>query len=416
MKKLIFILSFSLCYPFNFYSQTGWQVVYTGTTNNLYAITAIDTNYIFICANNGEILRSSNGGLDWVRFQTGTGYSLSGVSFINKDTGFTTCSNYLYKTTNSGANWSLDHTFYGGLTDLKFFSKTNGVVLTSYFINYNYYMDCYRTTNGGINWNVYQIDQGFFTSFSSVSFPDSLNGFIATGNLFYRTANGGISWSRIVHPGSGYIAMYNFIDQNTGFIFAPPYIEKTTNRGLNFFSICTIPQGYYLAGYFINGSIGYIGRDKGPVLCTTNSGVNWITQYTNPFSKNMKRMYFVNSRLGFAIGDSGHVIRTNDGGGLYIGVNQISTEIPQWSALFQNYPNPFNPVTRIRYSVRSNSNINIAVFDIKGKRVSDLVNKRHAPGTYEVDFTGSSLSSGIYFYTLIDDGKIINTKKMLMIK
>ncbi len=407
MKKLIFILTFTPFIPIGIFTQTGWQVVNTGTTNNLNAITAIDTNYIFICANNDEILRSSNGGLDWIRFQTGTGYNLSGISFINKDTGFITCSKYLYKTTNSGANWSLDHTFYGGLTELKFFSKTNGVVFTFYFSNSSPYIGCYRTTNGGINWNYYEIDYGYFSSFGSVFFLDSLNGFIATGNLFYSTANGGISWSRIVHPGTAYIGMYNFIDQNTGFIYAPPYIEKTTNRGLNFFSICTIPIGYYFAGYFINGSIGYIGRNKGPISSTTNSGANWITQYTNPFSKNMKRMYFVNSRLGFTIGDSGHVLRTNDGGGLYVGVNQISTEIPSKILLYQNYPNPFNPVTNIKYSIMSNvkgqmSNVKLAVFDITGREIIKLVNVVQRSGTYEVDFSGSGYASGVYFYKLTE--------------
>ena len=78
-------------------------------------------------------------------------------------------------------------------------------------------------------------------------------------------------------------------------------------------------------------------------------------------------------------------------------------------------PNPFNPETKIRFEVVAAKNINITVFDVLGKEVASLVNKKFTPGTYEVSFDASKLSSGIYFYKLITDD-FVDTKKMMLIR
>ncbi len=74
--------------------------------------------------------------------------------------------------------------------------------------------------------------------------------------------------------------------------------------------------------------------------------------------------------------------------------------IPREYELYQNYPNPFNPSTTIRYQVPSASNVTLKVFDLLGRELALLVNERKNPGTYEVQFDGSKLSSGVYFYRM----------------
>lgn len=103
-----------------------------------------------------------------------------------------------------------------------------------------------------------------------------------------------------------------------------------------------------------------------------------------------------------------------------IAVNNISTEIPSQYILNQNYPNPFNPATVIRYSIPSNvngqrSNVKLVVYNNLGKELVTLVNDNQNAGTYEVDFDGSGLSSGIYFYQLTTDG-FSDTKRMILLK
>ncbi|MEO8231845.1 MAG: Ig-like domain-containing protein, partial [Ignavibacteriota bacterium] len=96
-------------------------------------------------------------------------------------------------------------------------------------------------------------------------------------------------------------------------------------------------------------------------------------------------------------------------------VEEVSGIIPTEFELEQNYPNPFNPSTQIKFSVPQTSSVKIIVTDILGKEVATLVNDNLAAGNYSVNFNASSVSSGIYFYTLLTDN-FKQSKKMVLIK
>ena len=102
----------------------------------------------------------------------------------------------------------------------------------------------------------------------------------------------------------------------------------------------------------------------------------------------------------------------------YIPVN-VDDEIPAGQItsyrLFQNYPNPFNPATTIKYQLPDAGFVSLKVYDIMGQEVAELVNERKGPGVYSVNFDASSLSSGLYIYTL-NSGDYSVSKKMLLIK
>ena len=83
--------------------------------------------------------------------------------------------------------------------------------------------------------------------------------------------------------------------------------------------------------------------------------------------------------------------------------------------LFQNYPNPFNPVTKIKYSIPQTSKVQIKVYDALGTEIAVLVSEEKPAGSYEVDFNGSGLTSGIYFYQLRVEN-FVETKKMVLMK
>ncbi len=99
-----------------------------------------------------------------------------------------------------------------------------------------------------------------------------------------------------------------------------------------------------------------------------------------------------------------------------IGIQPISSEVPNGFELKQNYPNPFNPSTTIRFAVPKSGNVSIEVFDISGRLVRTLANNEFVtPGVKEVSFDASQLASGIYFYTL-KAGSFKETKKMILVK
>ena len=91
------------------------------------------------------------------------------------------------------------------------------------------------------------------------------------------------------------------------------------------------------------------------------------------------------------------------------------TAIPISYLLNQNYPNPFNPTTTISYSIPKLSHVSIAVCDILGREIVTLVNEEKTPGNYKVNFNGSNLASGIYFYR-ITAGDFVSTKKFVLLK
>jgi hypothetical protein len=83
--------------------------------------------------------------------------------------------------------------------------------------------------------------------------------------------------------------------------------------------------------------------------------------------------------------------------------------------LCQNYPNPFNPEATINYQLPQAGHVTLKIYDILGKEVAILVNKVQSTGNYSVNFEGTNLPSGIYFYQL-KSGDFIQTRKMILLK
>ncbi len=105
----------------------------------------------------------------------------------------------------------------------------------------------------------------------------------------------------------------------------------------------------------------------------------------------------------------------------------LSTSLPsnrlampgEWQ-LRQNYPNPFNPVTTIEYFVAEPSRVTIALYDLLGRKVADLVNNYRTTGLHSIqwdgrDENGRKLSSGVYVYHMTA-GAFTEHKKMIMVK
>ncbi|MBC8186142.1 T9SS type A sorting domain-containing protein [candidate division KSB1 bacterium] len=111
-------------------------------------------------------------------------------------------------------------------------------------------------------------------------------------------------------------------------------------------------------------------------------------------------------------GNLGEVISTNV-------KNRIQKKIPEKLDLFQNYPNPFNANTFIRYQISELAFVDVTVFDITGKEVIKLVNRKQKPGKYQViwngkKYRGGDVSSGIYFIQLEVDNTVKVIKSLLI--
>lgn len=93
----------------------------------------------------------------------------------------------------------------------------------------------------------------------------------------------------------------------------------------------------------------------------------------------------------------------------------VLSEQPQRMRLHQNYPNPFNPSTQIEFSLSEATNVSLNIYTILGQHVSTLVNEQMSTGVHQVNFDGSSLSSGVYIYRLTTDN-YSEVRQMSLIK
>lgn len=83
--------------------------------------------------------------------------------------------------------------------------------------------------------------------------------------------------------------------------------------------------------------------------------------------------------------------------------------------LNQNYPNPFNPTTTISFSIPENQQVVLKVYNSIGEEVATLVNSNLSKGSYQVQFDGAGLSSGLYLYRL-ESGSQVLVRKMMLLK
>lgn len=450
-KHLVYylcILFFFTGFNFSDKFQNGWQMQTLPNLNGklISGVTFLDTLTGFLITNNDTstdscyIIKTTNGGLNWSNKLTFKG-GLSKIHFIDFFTGYASGgtnsgTSKLYKTTNTGNNWFLYNspsanfftdmsfankdTFWladdDGLIGGLFRSTDGGLTWQNQYYSFNQNPDKIymvnknlgfmsrngsytgRTINGGENWQITPDD----SAFRYIAFADSLNGWKSFVNL-QKTTDGGQTWfwqKLPIVPGASYnhkIAM-DFYTFNRDTVFA-------------------------VGGGFAYGNT----LEKGLVYKTTNGGLNWGYQIpdTSYGILGMNFITFVTERKGWAFSVglvfiSPHkYIFTISGGDdttYYTGITNGNQIIPDDYVLYQNYPNPFNSVTRIKYKILNSTDIKIVVYDIMGKEVRTLINKKQSAGTYEISFDGNNLSSGIYYYNLMVEDERISTRKMLMIK
>jgi len=421
MKKIFFILCFSSLF-LDSHSQTGWFRVSDSIPNfQIYKIqfTSDNTGYAvgsFGYYLKGGLLTTTNAGSNW-KFDTINDYQPVDICFSSDNTGYLLnwgiykCK--VLKTTNAGLNWIVKDSVGASIFKVKFLDENTGIVT----YKYSY---ARKTTDGGNSWaDMY----GMLWQEPTYIWCFDADNWIVANGLYYlnKTTNGGLNWNPI-NVGFATHTLF-FINSKTGYTSSDyGRIYKTTNSGYNWSLIDTLGTYYNTQGgciYFLNSDTGFISTYG--IYKTTNAGLNWISQKIKS-NNNYSSMSFINSKTGYAAGDYGIIYKTTTGGDVI--ENPVPVVTPVKFLLYQNYPNPFNPVTKIKFDIPNNppftkggqgSLITIKIYDITGREIATLVNESLQPGTYEVAFDGSKLTSGIYFYRFVIDN-FSDTKRMVFIK
>lgn len=374
------------------WSSFGTVGATSGTVTNAHSfyMSPIDTN-ILMCAIEGtptdKVVRSTNYGATWTTILT-INFSNYGMP-LEMDQNDPNLWYYapdgggFWKSSNNGANFTQisSYAFRSPCDVMVEWEDSRNIMIADGVTSASTPADIFRSTDGGVNWVKVHTNSGGsglseIPSMCNSAFDPKL-GYATnwSGSNRYKTTNGGVNWFAIQNtPWSGW---------NSDVSREDPTVVLTGNYG--------------------TGS-----------SLSTDAGASW-TVYTMPSGGCGAGMIVLGREYLVSMQCSG-LLKMNI---TYSVITNLSEQtlpgVPTKYDLAQNYPNPFNPSTEIRYDILNPGFVSMKVYDQAGKEVYTLVNGMKNAGTYSVKFDASSLSSGVYYYTLETAGNTF-TKKMILVK
>jgi photosystem II stability/assembly factor-like uncharacterized protein len=386
-KVLIILLSFIFIFLVNsnLKAQLGWYFENSGTNQTLTCIRFLNGNTAWAVGWFSNILKTSNGGSNWVQVNSGVSTSFQNTFFVNVNTGWVVGQNgTIIKTTNAGDNW---FTQSSGVTSLlmyvHFYNLQTGWICGAGGV-------VLKTTNSGINWISKNV--GATTNLNCIYFINNTTGFVDGDNgTIRKSTNGGDNWYNITTPLTYNLDKFFFINENSGWVTGiNGTILKTTNGGNNWLFTYTGVYCWITAIHFFDIYTGYASggdydnQTSGVILKTVNGGINWV-ETTHPVVPWMSFISFISPDTGWCVGQNGTIIKTVDGG-MSIPVAPIlntpsnnatvNTMIPNltWfvSGGATNYTVQISPLSNFSIITDSNTTINLNYTVPNGKLTNGL--------------------------------------------
>jgi len=293
-------------------AQTGWFWVNPlPQGNTLYSVHFINSNTGWAAGDKGTVIKTTNGGSNWVIQNTQRLINFSIIYFTDSLNGLAASSDssILIRTTNGGTNWTAFQISGNAKYKKMRFASPNTGFITGHDIPLG--AVAYRTTNKGLNWFVcFQNTAG--DNVTSLSFINNNTGWIIRDYQLLKTTDSGLNWNSVSYY--SYADDFYFSDTSNAVLYSSYMIKKTTNGGLNFNTVYPgYPSQRIYAMTFPTKSTGFTAGDSGIILKTTNSGENWFSRETGTIRK-LYGLSFPDSLTGFAVGQYGVIIKTTNGG------------------------------------------------------------------------------------------------------
>ncbi len=307
-KEVIYIFGSNATIIKSTDSGVSWKLIDAGVFeySNSYII---DENNLLLKleSNNNRFLKTSDGGETWSEYIINVEMLGKGsFHFFNTNDLIYYSDTLIQKTTDGGNIWE------NIAVPIKPFKKFSSIDLNTYFISDN--KQLFKTTDSGLNWSANDLPDSSF--YSIIYFINQNNGFVCSfPNLFYRTTDAGETWKKINLNLNTPIFYMKFFDENTGYIFGMGFLYKTTDGGDNWekqfsgssFDSDIISVDFYEDGFLIGvGGFGNIKR-------TTDFGNTWENAKTGT-NNDIKDITFTDENTGFAIGQYGTILKTTNAG------------------------------------------------------------------------------------------------------
>jgi photosystem II stability/assembly factor-like uncharacterized protein len=351
---------------------------------------------IFSNAYMAGLFRSTNNGDSWEWIDH------FGGDLIVDDSGYVYClGDKLYRSFDNGLTWVSN---YLGVNMYKLFlSKNNKLFLA------NIDVKLYSSTDFGSTWVLINSN---FPSLQDYAIDSFGNIYIVNSYGIYKSEDEGVSWNQInINFGLGE-SVIDIDDNDKIYVGSETGIHFSSDNGSTWYECNTGLQNTYTTSIAINNdNVVYASFINEGVYYYDSINNRWNSVDDNPYYKFVSVLLFDDEGYLYAGTQSHSVIKSRE---TTVTIDEdLNLQLDY--LLSQNYPNPFNPTTTIKFEIAERGFVTIRVYDVLGSEVATLVNEEKPSGKYEVEFVGTGLTSGIYFYQ-IKAGNFVQTKKMILLK
>lgn len=506
-------------------AQFNWVQVTSGTTGDLWGVDMVSPQVIWVCANNGDVKRSTDGGETW-QAAGSAGEGAYSIAALDAQTavvslGPSAGDGKIMRTTNGGTNWTQVYTAAGAW--FNFVDNISSTELWAQSDPTGGLFHIVKSTDGGVTWaltanrptqpatNVFGANGSFYRIGNVLWFGCGSSGTATTANRVYKSVNGPDgpwTFGTTTLQNSGTIAFSSTNGAGlAGFWNNTTAINRSSNGGDNW-AAQSVSIGTVQGLEYVRTTPWAWAATSTGLFKTSNDGASWVADLLPPGVFNMNAVRFLgDANVGIAVGAGGVILmsrhpsvipvefssfsassaagkvilnwetatETNNRGfeierkivnadnesqfitiGFKSGfgtttspqsyvfsddVSAIAADkviyrlkqidfdgrfsfsdevmvdnlLPSVFSLEQNFPNPFNPVTSIEFSLPESGVVNLAIYNLLGEKVAQLVNEMRSAGEYSVEFNAANFASGNYIYRLSFNGSTI-TKKMTILK
>ncbi|MBT8387870.1 MAG: T9SS type A sorting domain-containing protein [Ignavibacteria bacterium] len=348
----------------------------------------------------GVVLRTTNGGDDWIRtalpqllsLNSVTNLSINSILISGVKTDFSAA---IFRSDDGGITWFECCTY----SDQHFINGINSVPSAGVIIVYG----VYQPTGSAIPFIEATIDNGASWHYNLLSqFPD-----------YYLTKSKLVDDSRWYITGTQFaqIGFVLFTDNAGGVPVELTSFTADVNSNKVQLQWQTASElnnlGFEIERKTDKSEWRIIGFEEGKGTTTEIQNYIFIDDL---FGIESEHLYYRLKQIDL------------DGKFEYSDIVEVKVERLNEYLLTQNYPNPFNPKTIIKYQIPELSFVTLKVYDVLGSEVATLVSEEKVTGTYEITWYAEKLPSGIYFYRLQSlptgrqAGSFVETKKMVLMK
>lgn len=362
----------------------NWLAQDANTEVNLSSVYFINPIKGWITGDNGTILHTLNGGDTWFELQTGTSKKLTSVYFVDDWNGWAVgAEGTTIKTTDGGSTWTSVLTgFDDTYQSVQFFNQSVGVIALGSG-------KLLRTQNGGVSWQLSLIWTSNANLYS-IKFINSQIGWAVGGNgVIAKTTNGGVDW---VLQNSGWTnnlrVVFPVSAEEVWVITTSTGLALRTQNGGDTWQNVGIESTEGIYGLYIHGSQnGCMVGLNGTILRTGNGGNTWGSNQTYPLNY-LRKVTFLNENNGIAVGTNGTVLTTNNGG---------TTWVKQQQVTLQNLNSCY---------FRNNHGYAVGTSGMVLRTINGGINWQHVPTSLNITLTDVFMTNDLTVYAVGGSGTI----------